>query len=55
MDNADEIVKTVIQRLEQWKREGILREKLKECGLKFQDRQASDKTDDETPTKNESK
>ena len=54
MVNKDEIVKSVIQRLEQWKEEGILREKLKEYGLKFHDKQTSDKSDDETPTENES-
>ena len=54
MDNADEIVKNVIWRLEQWKREGVLREKLKEYGLKFHDKQTSEKPDVETPVKNES-
>ena len=54
MDNANEIVKNVIQRLEQWKSEGILREKLKEYGLKFHDKKTSDEPDAETPVKNES-
>ena len=54
MDNTNEIIKNVTQRLEQWKQEGILREKLKEYGLKFRDRQTSDKTSDDAPAKNES-
>lgn len=54
MANADNIVKNVIQRLEQWKEEGILRDKLKEYGLKFHDKQTSDKSDDKTPRENES-
>ena len=54
MVNKDEIVKSVIQRMEQWKEEGILIQKLKEYGFEFPDEQTLDKSDDETPTENES-
>lgn len=54
MDNTDKIVKNVTQRLEQWKEEGVLREKLKEYGFKFSDEQTSDESDVEAPVENES-
>lgn len=54
MANADEIIKNVTQRLEQWKEEGILIQKLKEYGFKFPDEQTSDTFDVETPINNES-
>jgi len=53
MVNADEIVKNVIQQLEKWKKEGILREKLKEYGLKFHDRKSPEIPDNQIPLENE--
>lgn len=53
MDNKDEIIKNVTQQLNKWKEEGILREKLKEYGLKFHDRKAPEIPDSQIPLEDE--
>lgn len=54
MVSVDNIIKNVTQRLEQWKEEGILIEKLKEYGFEFPNERTPDKPEDKTPIEIES-
>lgn len=49
MVSVDNIIKNVTQRLEQWKKEGVLIKKLKEYGFEFSNEITPDKSDDKTP------